>query len=69
MGTTVELGTRRNDLRELVLIKEDIIMRRLACAEQPRMAIEVIVKFHWANDARVDYCAGGAIPTTVGITG
>lgn len=65
-GCFRRVGSVMDDVRELVLIDEDIVVRRLARAKQSRVTIEVIVKLHWADDACVDYCAGGAIPATVG---
>jgi hypothetical protein len=43
-------------------------MRRLARSEYSRMSIKVIVEFDRADDACVDYCASGAVPTSVGIS-
>jgi hypothetical protein len=61
------LGTRWNNVRKLVLIKEDIIMRRLARAEQPGVATEVIIEFHRTDNRRVDNRASRAIPAAITI--
>ena len=42
-------------------------MGRLARAKQPSMAIQIIVEFDRADDARVDDRARGTVPAPVGV--
>jgi hypothetical protein len=58
---------RCNNIRELVFVKEDIVVGWLACAENPRVAIEVIVELYRTDDIRVDDRPGRTVPTAVGI--
>ena len=39
----------------------------LARAEQPRVAIEVVIKFDWTNNCRINDSARRAVATAVGI--
>jgi len=66
-GLSVELGTRWNDVREVVLVEEDSIVRRLARSKLPSMAVEIKAKVSWSDDARVNDRARGAIPAAVGV--
>jgi hypothetical protein len=68
VGYESRVGTRWSNVRELVLVKKDIIVGRLARPKNPRVAIEVIIPLYGADDVCVDYRARGAVPTAVGIT-
>jgi hypothetical protein len=58
---------RCNNIREPVFVKEDVVVGRLACAENPRMTIEVIIKLYRTDDIRVDDRPRRTVPTAVGI--
>jgi hypothetical protein len=58
---------RWNNIREPVFVKEDVVVGRLACAENPRMTIEVIIKLYRTDDIRVDDRPRRTVPTAVGI--
>jgi len=61
-------GQRLNPVRcEVVLVKENIVVCRLTRAEQSRMTIEVIIKFNWTNNCRVNDSARRAVATAVSI--
>jgi len=67
LSSSWERRKTQNALRELVLVKKDVVVCRLARAENPCVTIEIVVKLHRANDACVDNGAGDTIHDAVGI--
>jgi len=67
-GITIELGLWWNNVRKVVLVQKDCIVRWPAHAELHGMAVEIIVEVGWTDYARIDDCASGAVSTAVGIS-
>jgi hypothetical protein len=55
------------NVRKVVLVDEDCVMRRLARSDLPGMAVQIIVDVGRADDARVDDSACGTVPAAVGV--
>src|SRR6266851_5417122 len=58
---------RYGNIREVVLIKEDIVVRRLARSGRPGVVREIIVKLNRADDCRVYHRACGEVQVPVAV--
>jgi hypothetical protein len=54
-----------NNARQLILVKENVVVSRLARAEQACVAVEVVISFDWAYDIGVYNRARATIPESL----
>lgn len=60
-------STAAEDVREVVLVHEDIVVRGAARAEQPAVALQVEVELRRVRHVAVDDGAGGAVAAAVAL--
>ena len=53
------------DQREPVLVKEDIVVCRLARSKQSRVAVEIVTKHYWTDGCCFNYHSRTVVTTAV----
>jgi hypothetical protein len=57
----------RDNAREIIFVKENIIVGRFTRAEQTRVTVEIVIKLDWADNVRVYNRAREAVIVLVAI--
>ena len=58
----------RDNAREIIFVKEKIIVGWFACAEYARVTVEIVITLDWANNVRVYNRAWDAVIVLVAIS-